>query len=275
MPEYVNVSVIIPCYRCCETIERAVASVAAQTHKPAELILIDDCSGDGTLVMLNELKTQYQKAWIKVIACPVNGGAATARNVGWAAATQHYIAFLDSDDSWHPQKVELQYGWMMKNPEVTLTGHAYREVATEASAERQVQPFRDLPVFYEVNKNQLLLSNLFPTRSVMLRRNIPQRFPDGKRHSEDYQLWLEICCAGMACFRTDMPLAFSFKSDFGDAGLSAALWKMEKGELNSYYSIYRNRGITWPQLIALCGWSLLKYFKRVLKVHLRKSSESA
>lgn len=275
MAQYADVSVIIPCYRCCETIERAVASVAAQTQKPAELILVDDCSGDGTLAMLNELTARYRKGWINVIACPVNGGAATARNVGWAAATQDYIAFLDSDDSWHPQKVELQYGWMVKNPGVTLTGHACREVTAEASAAPQVEAFSDLPVFYEVSKKQLLLSNRFPTRSVMMRRKTPQRFPNGKRYSEDYQLWLEICCAGMACFRTDMPLAFSFKSDYGDAGLSAALWKMEKGELDSYHSIYRNRGITWPQLIALRGWSLLKYFKRVLKIHLLKSSESA
>lgn len=275
MAQYADVSVIIPCYRCCETIERAVASVAAQTQKPAELILVDDCSGDGTLAMLNELTARYRKGWINVIACPVNGGAATARNVGWAAATQDYIAFLDSDDSWHPQKVELQYGWMVKNPGVTLTGHACREVAAEASAKAEVLVFRDPPVFYGVSKDQLLLSNRFPTPSVMMRRNTNQRFPDGKRYSEDYQLWLEICCAGLACFRTDMPLTFLYKSAYGDAGLSSALWRMEKGELDSYHSIYRNRGITWAQLIALRGWSLLKYFKRVLKVHLRKSSESA
>lgn len=275
MPQYVKVSVIIPCYRCCETIERAVASVAAQTQKPAELILVDDCSGDGTLAMLNKLKAQYQKGWINVIACPVNGGAATARNVGWAAANQDYIAFLDSDDSWHPQKVEFQYGWMVNNPGVTLTGHACREVVAGASAEAQVQAFSELPVFYGVSKNQLLLSNRFQTPSVMMRRNTNQRFPDGKRYSEDYQLWLEICCAGLACFRTDMPLTLLYKSAYGDAGLSSALWRMEKGELDTYHNIFRNRSITWAQLIALRGWSLLKYFKRILKVHLRKSSESA
>ena len=98
---------VVPCYRCAATIERAIASVAAQTQRPQEVILVDDASGDETLQQLYSLQSQYGE-WIKVVALTTNVGAASARNAGWNVATQPYIAFLDSDDAWHPQKVAIQ-----------------------------------------------------------------------------------------------------------------------------------------------------------------------
>ena len=107
-PKQESISVIIPCYRCSDTIERAVASVVAQTLQPAEVILVDDCSGDGTLATLNKIQAHYPQGWVQVIECSVNGGAGTARNAGWAAATQTYLAFLDADDIWLPEKLKSQ-----------------------------------------------------------------------------------------------------------------------------------------------------------------------
>ncbi len=273
MSEKSCVSVIIPCYRCSDTIERAVASVAAQTLQPAEVILIDDCSGDSTLATLNEIRACYPQGWIKVIASTENGGAGAARNIGWAAATQAYIAFLDSDDSWHPQKIEIQYGWMIKHPEATLTGHTCRQVYDEDVNNGQIEFSAADAEFYAVSKNQLLLSNRFSTPSVMLRSVIEQRFSEGKRYSEDFQLWLEVCCGGLACYRTELPLANLHKAPYGVSGLSAMLWKMEKGELDSYRSVHRIRGIGLYQLFALCTWSFLKYLNRVLKIFMRKVVE--
>ncbi|HEX7588324.1 MAG TPA: glycosyltransferase, partial [Anaerolineae bacterium] len=63
-----SVSVVIPCYRCAENIARAVESVVRQTLSPAEVILVDDGSGDDTLATLRALQTRYGLAWIKVIA---------------------------------------------------------------------------------------------------------------------------------------------------------------------------------------------------------------
>lgn len=262
-----SVSVIIPCYRCSDTIERAVASVAAQTLQPAEVILVDDCSGDGTLSALSKVQMQYPQGWIKVISSQENGGAGAARNAGWDVATQHYIAFLDSDDSWHPLKLEIQYNWMMDHPDVALTGHACQLVDENVS---QVD-FSIDTTFHAVSKNNLLLSNRFSTPSVMLRRDIQQRFSDGKRYCEDYQLWLEICCAGLLCCRSNLPLANLYKAAYGDAGLSAALWKMEKGQLDSYRSIYKDRKIGRGVLLALYVWSFFRYFLRVSRVYVRKT----
>ncbi|QTN30415.1 glycosyltransferase family 2 protein [Rhodoferax sp. AJA081-3] len=125
------VSVVVPCYRCAATIARAVSSVAAQTLRPAEMILVDDASGDATLQQLHTLQAQHGPL-IRVVALAANAGAASARNAGWNLATQPYIAFLDADDTWHPQKLEIQYRYMQQHPEVALSGHLCRQLPADA-----------------------------------------------------------------------------------------------------------------------------------------------
>ena len=91
------VSVIIPCYRCADTIERAVESVALQTSPPQEIFLVEDCSDDTgkTLQTLQRLKQIYQdKFEINIIVLKTNNGPGGARNAGWSEATQPYLAFL-------------------------------------------------------------------------------------------------------------------------------------------------------------------------------------
>jgi len=100
------VSVIIPCYRCADTIGRAVESMIWQTLPPKEILLVEDYSQDEgkTLASLYDLQRKFQdKITIKVIPLLKNGGPGGARNTGWDEAQQPYLAFLDADDSWHPR----------------------------------------------------------------------------------------------------------------------------------------------------------------------------
>ena len=126
------VSVVMPCYRCAGTLARALESVAAQTVLPMEMILIDDGSADGTRALMQTLAGRYPQGWIRLVLQDQNTGAASARNAGWAVATQPFVAFLDSDDAWHPQKIEMQYAFMNANPEVALSGHGHRLLAPDA-----------------------------------------------------------------------------------------------------------------------------------------------
>ncbi len=261
------ISVIIPCYRCTDTIVRAVDSINNQTLKPTEVILVEDCGGGDTLNILYRLQNSYPHNWIKVIALAENGGPGTARNIGWEAATQPYIAFLDADDSWHPQKIEIQYNWMAKHPNVTLTGHKSRILKDKNYIKTSSQVITNGPK--QVKKNQLLLSNMFPTRSVMLHRNIKQRFKNGKSHSEDYLLWLQICLNHQTCYKFNNELAFLYKEEFGEAGLSSQLWNMEKGELLNYQTIYKQNLINIWQLTFFSIFSFLKFLRRYTVVKLR------
>lgn len=251
------VSVIIPCYNCAATIERAVASVCSQTLRPAELILIDDASSDNTGVILS-LQREVHGDWVRIINLPVNGGAAIARNTGWEAATQPYIAFLDADDSWHLRKLEIQYNWMSSNPDAALSSHI----------SVWIKPGRPLPEPPEelnvrrISKRELLLSNRFSTPSVMLKRDLPFRFDSEKRYAEDYLLWLRILLGGYSIYRLELPLAFIHKARFGEGGLSASLWKMEKEEMDNYNKLKAGGMITSFQCLGLKIYSILKYIRR-------------
>lgn len=272
---HIPVSVIIPCYCCSETIERAVNSVMAQTMLPAELWLVDDASPDEgrTLNKLHELKEQYSHLLhIEVIALPKNGGPSVARNAGWEKATQPYIAFLDADDSWHPRKLEIQYGWMKEHPETYLTGHRCLWLKVDAYPHI---PMQENGQFYvkRVTPFSLLLSNRFSTRSVILKRDLPFRFDPLKRYSEDYLLWLQIALSGYKCCLLELPLAYLFKAPYGESGLSGDLWSMERGQLDTFYRLYKEgyiSGLVWAFLIL---FSVAKFCRRIVLVGARRIAE--
>lgn len=259
------VSVVIPCYRCVGTIGRAVASVAGQTERPAELFLVDDGSGDGTREALDAAAAQYGD-WIKIIALPRNRGAADARNAGWAAATQPYLAFLDADDAWHPRKIEIQYGYLMAHPELALCAHRHEVLEGPGVPDRPVGEVKA----ERISRTSLLLSNnFFAPTMMMLRRDLPQRFLSGRRHVDDHLLWMQIVCAGYALVRLSPKLGYTYKRPFGEGGLSGQLWTMEKSELANYWILRRERSIGMLAALTLIAYSLAKYLRRRLVVALR------
>jgi glycosyltransferase involved in cell wall biosynthesis len=256
------VSVVVPCYRCQATLERAVASVVHQTQRPAELILVDDASGDGTWALLQAIQARHGE-WVKTVALPVNAGAASARNAGWNAATQPYIAFLDADDAWHPQKIEIQYNYMQQQPDVSLSGHLCRQLPSDT----QCPPAWKVDwagVIERVTWSQLLLRHQFITPSVMLQRKLKVRFFEGTRHMEDYRLWLEIASVPLQMVKLQVELAAVYKPVFGASGLSADMWRMESAELATYRHFHRVNKLSAVQLLLLQGYSLAKYVRRLL-----------
>src|SRR5687767_9640047 len=107
-----NISVIIPAYRAEATIHRALASVLKQTFKPFEVIVVDD----GSPVPLANIEEQYDGT-VKLYR-KKNGGAGSARNFGIDHSKGDFIAFLDADDYWEPEKLERQLALHLKFPEV-------------------------------------------------------------------------------------------------------------------------------------------------------------
>ncbi|HEY9670899.1 MAG TPA: glycosyltransferase [Waterburya sp.] len=107
-----TISVVIPTYNAERTILDTVASVQQQTFSDFEIIVIDDGSKDQTLERLNTIKDPRLKVFPYE-----NGGVSVARNRGLAQATGEYISFLDHDDLWTPDKLELQLAALQENPE--------------------------------------------------------------------------------------------------------------------------------------------------------------
>lgn len=265
MTQTLPVSVVIPCYRSARTVERAVRSVALQTQRPAELIVVDDASGDETPLLLKAVAARYAGGWLRLELLTRNVGAASARNRGWEMAVQPYIAFLDADDAWHPRKLEIQYAFMQANPEVVLSGHGYRRLDFDTTPAWPIATSRVKPI----RKWAMLLSNRFVTPSVMIRRDAKQRFEEGQRHMEDHMLWMKLVSDGAAVFKLGVDLAATYKKPYGAGGLSGQFWAMECGELENYRQLHRTNRIRAFQLAGLYIFSWLKFVRRLLMLALR------
>jgi len=271
---HVPVSVVIPCYRCENTIDEAVASVLQQTALPAELILVEDSSGDGgrTLARLQHLRAQNRSP-VAIIVQPQlqNRGPGEARNAGWEIATQPLLAFLDADDTWHPEKLALQSRLMLAHPELSLSFHDTvildpGEKLSASPAAMELQP---------LHLSDMLISNRVATRSVMLRSAIAQRFPLGLRYAEDYHLWLQILASGHRAARLMLPLAASYKADFGAGGLTGHLSVMHAGVQQCLGMLYQDRMLSPAQFRLARTAETLKYWRRLALLALRRCSSSS
>jgi len=125
-----KVTVVTPLYNCSEFMWGTIESVINQAFPDWEMIMVDDCSTDSTL----EIAESYARrdSRIKVIRLSENSGAAVARNTAIERATGRYIAFLDSDDRWYPQKLERQLAFMERE-DVHFSYAAYEKVDPEGN----------------------------------------------------------------------------------------------------------------------------------------------
>lgn len=260
------VSVVVPCFRCAATIGSAVARVAAQTLRPAEVLLVDDASGDDTLAALEGVARSYPAGWVKVFSLSVNGGPSAARNEGWAHASQPWIAFLDADDSWHPRKIELQMAVLNADPHIAMIAHLMNVQPRSA----QPPPLRYPIKIVKMPRRLLRLRSGFPTPSVVLRRNLPFRFDESRRRSEDSLLFGQILLSGYRCVTIRQVLVSGHKQPFGEGGLSGDLAAMQKAGWDTRRALYAQGLVGRGELLVTHAYSIARYARRILLTFLRR-----
>lgn len=121
-----SASIVMPSYNCARFIADSIKSVIAQTYTDWELIIVDDCSTDDTEAIV----ASFCDDRIRYIRNEKNSGAAISRNRALREAKGRWIAFLDSDDLWLPEKLEKQIGFMMENG-YSFSYHEYTEISEE------------------------------------------------------------------------------------------------------------------------------------------------
>ena len=254
------VSVVVPCFRCAATIDDAVASIAAQTLPPAEVLLVEDASGDGTLAALHRVAAAYEDGWIKVIALEDNGGPSRARNIGWEQATQPYIAFQDADDTWGPRKLALQMAALRADPTLALIAHRMIVAARGTPiAEPQGTPQTQI-----IGRGRVLFHNPFPTASVVLRRDLPYRFDPQVWYSEDYLLWSQILLSGHRCAKIDQVLAIWNKRGPGQHGLSDNFMAVHRARRVMRRRLWREGFVSFPEYLFTRAVGILASLRRAL-----------
>lgn len=188
-----SVSVITPAYNCADTITRCVESVAAQTLRPLEQIIVDDGSNDETLKVLRSLESTYD--FVKVFS-QSNQGAGPARNQAIEASRGRFISFLDADDYWRPRKLERQIEFMLTN-NVAFSYGSYQIVHSDKSeATRKFTP-----------PNQLIYKQLLTSCPIGCLTAVYDTVAAGKvympelRRGQDWALWLKLTRGGLTAHK--------------------------------------------------------------------------
>lgn len=198
------VSVIIPAFNVAAWIGETIQSVLHQTYRPTEVIVVDDGSTDSTPLVAQS----FGKA-VKYIR-KINGGVGSARNAGFRVSTGEYVAFVDADDLWLPDKLARQVALLESKPDV---GWVYCDALVVDDSDNnildRVGRTSDLPEGDIVDS--LLLNNFVPCPSPLIRRALLATLGgfDELRSltvSEDWDMWLRLAAAAPAgCVRS--PLA--------------------------------------------------------------------
>ena len=233
-----KISVVIPTLNRINTLQRALDSAINQTYKAAEIIVVDNGSSDGTLKFLRE---QYPKI---TILTENKIGVSSARNKGIKKSINQWIALLDSDDAWHPRKLEIQ---------TSMLDSALKEYNLIHTDEVW---FRNNKHINQMKKHKkqggyifercLSLCCISPS-SVLFKKNILDKvglFDESLPVCEDYDMWLKICSSEEVLFAQDK---LTYKYGGHKDQLSKSYWGMDRFRIKSIENTIKNFDLTYKQ----------------------------
>lgn len=212
------VSVITPVYNVEKFIEKTIKSVLAQTYKKVEILLIDDCSTDNSAMIMKKISESNSK--IKYFKLEKNSGAAVARNKGIEMAAGQYIAFLDSDDLWKPDKLEKELQLLKR------TGGDFAFTAIEMIDESGALVKGKRKIKDKVDYNFLLTNTMIATSSVLLDISKIGKFQMPLiRSGQDYATWLMLLRDGRIAYGIDEALTQYRRTEGSLSSKKTKNWK--------------------------------------------------
>ena len=242
------VSVITPIYNSENFLEEAISSVLNQTYSNWELILVDDASTDGSGKIAQKFYSEDSRITYEKL--PENRGPAVARNRAIELAKGEYIAFLDSDDFWAPDKLEIQVDFMQrKTCDVSFSSYLLVDKEGNSLGRRVVA----IPV---LSYQKQLRNNYIGNLTGMYRSGtIGKVFSPQLRKRQDWGLWLEaIKRSGKPALGIQLDLSFYRKR-------KDSVSTNKLGLLKHNFLFYKNHlGRSWPASIYCMGIFLWEYF---------------
>lgn len=222
-----DISVVIPTYNRYKLLKRSLLSVLNQTHKPKEILVIDDGSADFTCKIKNEF-TQIKYIYKK------NGGVSSARNLGIKNSTCKWVAFLDDDDEWDKEKLALHVSFHRQNPSLHVS------YANEKWIRNGIEV--KVPKKYSKHSGNIFekcLSHcIIAPSSVLMRKDLFDKvgyFDEDLEVCEDYDLWLRISSL-YPIGLIDKPLIIKHSGESEQLGFKH--WGMDRFRVKSLHKIY-------------------------------------
>lgn len=197
-----KVSIITPTYNSERYITDTITSVLNQSYVNWEMIIVDDCSVDRTREIVNQFILKDSR--IKMITLEKNSGAAIARNKALEISVGRFVAYLDADDIWFPQKLESQIQFMLQK-NIGFSCVSYEVIDDDGNLKGKT-----VSMLKSVNYDQFLTNNLLQTVGIMADTEIVLKelliMPNVRRR-QDAATWLQVLKAGNSCYGIDVVLA--------------------------------------------------------------------
>ena len=248
-----KVSIITPSYNSEKYVIETIKSVINQTYTNWELIIVDDCSSDRTCELVRGFMKKDNR--VKLIDKKKNSGAADSRNITLKYSTGRFIAYLDSDDVWYPDKLSQQVSIMIKN-KYGFSCTSYEVIDNEGNSLNKFIKMKE-----KLDYRGFLINNLIQTVGVMIDLNVvPKNYlemPNMIRR-QDAATWLQILKSGYNCFGIEEILC-KYRRTKGS--LSSNKVKAIKGIWYLYREIEKLSLIF--SIYCFCRYSLLAVWKRV------------
>lgn len=248
------VSIIVPVYNAEKYIRETMDSVLAQTYPHWELLLVEDGSSDGSVDVIEEYIAEKGESRIRLIRLPSNLGAARARNKGLEEASGRYIAYLDADDLWTPEKLEHELRFMEEK------GAAFAFTGYEFADEHGVGLGKIVRVPETIEYRQALSNTTIFTTTVMFdSAKIPKELLEMPViKSEDTALWWKVLRAGYTAYGLDENLV-----RYRRAGRSLSSNKLEA--IRRIWNLYRKaEGMSiFKSAWHFCFWALRAVRRRL------------
>lgn len=223
------ISIIMAAYNAEKTIEQAISSVLNQTYPNFELLVVNDCSKDGTARLVENIAAKDSR--VRLISNEKNSGVSFTRKHGLEEAKGAWIAILDSDDAWAPEKLEKQIDLQNRtNADLLFTGSAFMDADGKPIDWYLVAPA-------EVGYRQLLKQNVLSNSSALVRKELYAKYyAVGDGMHEDFAIWLSILKEGRKAYGVDEPLLI-----YRIAKLSKSGNKVKAAKMN--WNTYRYVGL--------------------------------
>lgn len=193
-----RVSIITPAYKAAGYVEETIRSVLAQTHQDWELLIADDCSPDHTREVVQRWADSDPR--IRLIALERNGGPAAARNAALQQASGRWIAFLDSDDLWLPDKLTHALS-VARATGAALVFTGFRRISADSQT---VGRYIGVPA--TLSYRQLLGNTAIATSTVLLDRQQTGEIQMRKTYYDDFDCWLQLLKRGLLAVGVDEDL---------------------------------------------------------------------
>lgn len=263
------ISIVVPVHNAESYIKNTIQTVARQTYQDWELVLVDDASTDHSTERIQEaiqMLPEEKQARVRLICLEQNGGAAKARNTGTTAAKGRYLAFLDADDLWYPEKLEKELHFMVEQDAAfVFTSYQFGDEQGKPTGKAVHAPA-------ELTFHKALTRTVIFTSTVLIdREKVPealQLMPETE--SEDTATWWRILKSGITARGLDEMLVIYRRP--------ARTLSSNKGKaVKRIWGLYRQIAGLGRGQAALCltGWAWRAAWRRVVPDQGQKRDNSS